>query len=178
MVSLRLRNRRSYLTTMSLQRRLRSVSEYRRGSLLPDAFTRSSQAPSSMILTWTKSTSFSTTRALIPKFGLLSRTRTIQICLSTPSGTSIFVIKRFSLAHTSCRVWVIGIAWAILIPGLNQFFFFRFPSVTIGALVAQLLSFPVGRAAAFMLPRKRIFGISLNPGPFNVKEHVLITVSW
>jgi len=74
------------------------------------------------------------------------------------------------------RTWVIGLAWAILIPGLNQFFFFRYPSVTINGIVAQLLSFPVGRAAAAWLPDWKIFGVSINPGPFTVKEHVLITV--
>ena len=78
---------------------------------------------------------------------------------------------------TTLRTWVIGLAWAILIPGLNQFFFFRYPSVTISsAFVAQLLSFPVGHAAAAWLPDWKILGISLNPGPFTVKEHVLITV--
>ena len=30
------------------------------------------------------------------------------------------------------RAWVIGIIGAIIIPGMNQFFFFRFPSVTVG----------------------------------------------
>ena len=29
------------------------------------------------------------------------------------------------------RAWFIGMIWAVLIPGLNQFFFFRFPAVTI-----------------------------------------------
>ena len=29
------------------------------------------------------------------------------------------------------RAWFIGIIWAIIIPGLDQFFFFRYPSVTI-----------------------------------------------
>ncbi|KAJ7259929.1 small oligopeptide transporter [Mycena rebaudengoi] len=75
------------------------------------------------------------------------------------------------------RTWVIGLAFAILIPGLNQFFFFRYPSVTITAIVGQLLSFPVGRAAAAYLPKWRFLGINLNPGPFTVKEHVLITAS-
>jgi len=74
------------------------------------------------------------------------------------------------------RSWVIGIIWAILIPGLNQFFFFRYPSVTITGIVAQLLSFPIGRAAAAFLPNWSIFGVRLNPGPFTVKEHVLVTV--
>ncbi|KAG8726233.1 hypothetical protein FRC12_023583, partial [Ceratobasidium sp. 428] len=74
------------------------------------------------------------------------------------------------------RAWVLGIIWAILLPGLNQFFFFRYPSVTIGNLVAQLISYPMGRFLAYVLPRRRIFGIDLNPGPFSIKEHVLITV--
>ncbi|CAE6422335.1 unnamed protein product, partial [Rhizoctonia solani] len=74
------------------------------------------------------------------------------------------------------RAWVLGIIWAIVLPGLNQFFFFRYPSVTIGNLVAQLLSFPMGRFLAYILPRRRVFGINLNPGPFSIKEHVLITV--
>ena len=77
---------------------------------------------------------------------------------------------------STLRTWVIGLIWAILIPGLNQLFFFRFPSVNIGGIVAQLLSFPIGRAWAAYVPAWRIFGTSLNPGPFTVKEHVLITV--
>jgi len=60
--------------------------------------------------------------------------------------------------------------------GLNQFFYFRYPSVTILGIVAQLLTFPLGRAWAKFLPNIKIFGISVNPGPFSIKEHVLITV--
>ncbi|KAK7687136.1 hypothetical protein QCA50_009639 [Cerrena zonata] len=74
------------------------------------------------------------------------------------------------------RAWVIGIIGAIIIPGMNQFFFFRFPSVTVGPIVAQLISFPVGRAWAQFMPHKKIFGIPLNPGPFTIKEHVLVTI--
>jgi OPT family small oligopeptide transporter len=74
------------------------------------------------------------------------------------------------------RAWVLGIIFAILIPGLNQFFFFRYPSVTINAMVAQLISFPLGRAWARVMPNVKIFGISLNPGRFTVKEHVLVTI--
>ena len=32
------------------------------------------------------------------------------------------------------RSWTIGLFWAIFIPGLNQFFHFRYPSVTIGSV--------------------------------------------
>jgi len=74
------------------------------------------------------------------------------------------------------RAWFVGVIFAIVISGLNQFFFFRFPSVTIGVLVAQLLSFPFGRGLALILPNRRAFGMELNPGPFTVKEHVLATI--
>ncbi|KAI0739693.1 OPT oligopeptide transporter [Daedaleopsis nitida] len=81
-----------------------------------------------------------------------------------------------SMPVNTFRAWVIGIVWAILIPGMNQFFFFRYPSVTINSIVAQLLSFPIGRLWARVVPNVKIFGIAINPGPFTLKEHVLITI--
>ncbi|KAL4244288.1 oligopeptide OPT transporter family protein [Abortiporus biennis] len=74
------------------------------------------------------------------------------------------------------RAWFLGILCAILIPGMNQFYYFRYPNVTVGSLVAQLLSFPAGRLLARILPRIRIFGHPLNPGPFTIKEHVVVTI--
>ncbi|KAH9964014.1 small oligopeptide transporter [Russula compacta] len=73
---------------------------------------------------------------------------------------------------STLRAWVVGLIWAVLIPGINQFFFFRYPSVTVG----QLLSFPICKLWARYLPKVSIFGIPLNPGPFNIKEHVIITI--
>lgn len=56
--------------------------------------------------------------------------------------------------------------------GLNQFFSLRQPSVTISALVAQLVAFPVGCAWARWMPLGW-----LNPDRhFNIKEHALITI--
>ncbi|KAG6336208.1 hypothetical protein ID866_2885 [Astraeus odoratus] len=81
-----------------------------------------------------------------------------------------------SIPVSTLRVYVMGVVWAVLIAGLNQFFFFRYPSVTISSFVAQLLAFPLGRAWAKMLPNWRIFGMQLNPGPFSIKEHVLVTI--
>ncbi|GJE84381.1 OPT oligopeptide transporter protein [Phanerochaete sordida] len=74
------------------------------------------------------------------------------------------------------RAWFVGLIWAIIIPGLDQFFFFRYPSVTITGIVAQLISFPIMRVWARVMPRVKIFGMSLNPGPFTIKEHVIITI--
>ncbi len=43
-------------------------------------------------------------------------------------------------------------------------------------VVAQLISFPILRLWARVVPQIKVFGVSLNPGPFSVKEHVLITI--
>lgn len=77
---------------------------------------------------------------------------------------------------STIRSWTLGLTWAILISGLNQFFFFRYPSVTITGIVAQLLIFPLGRIWAKVVPNFKIFGHELNPGPFSIKEHVLATI--
>lgn len=79
------------------------------------------------------------------------------------------------LYRLSCPIFP-GIVWAIIVPGLNQFFFFRYPSVTVTNNVAQLLSFPMGQLWARTVPNWKIFGISINPGPFTIKEHVLVTI--
>ncbi|KAI0785549.1 OPT oligopeptide transporter [Abortiporus biennis] len=77
---------------------------------------------------------------------------------------------------STLRAWCIGILWAVLIPGMNQFFYFRYPSVNVTCIVAQLLSFPIGQLWARYMPRVSLFGLPINPGPFTMKEHVLITV--
>jgi hypothetical protein len=40
----------------------------------------------------------------------------------------------------------------------------------------MLLSLPICKAWARYLPNISFFGIPLNPGPFTIKEHVIITV--
>ncbi|KAI9462115.1 OPT oligopeptide transporter [Boletus coccyginus] len=81
-----------------------------------------------------------------------------------------------SIPASSLRAWVMGLALAVLLSGLNQFFFFRYPSVGVSGFVAVLISLPVGRAWAAVVPTWSIFGVSLNPGPFTVKEHVLLSI--
>ncbi|KAJ7759519.1 hypothetical protein B0H16DRAFT_1415716, partial [Mycena metata] len=71
------------------------------------------------------------------------------------------------------RAWTLGILWAVLIPGLNQFFFFRYPAVTVTSIVTQLLTFPLGRLWAPLLPNLtlNLFGlrVELNGGAFSIK---------
>jgi hypothetical protein len=36
-----------------------------------------------------------------------------------------------TMPSSTFRAWVVGLIWAIIIPGANQFFFFRYPSIVI-----------------------------------------------
>ncbi|KAK0551491.1 hypothetical protein OC846_003269 [Tilletia horrida] len=78
------------------------------------------------------------------------------------------------------RTWFIGIITAIILSGLNEFFSYRYPSVSISSLVAQVVIFPIGVFFARVLPTRSfktpLGSFTLNPGPFNIKEHTLITI--
>ncbi len=78
------------------------------------------------------------------------------------------------------RVWVIGCMFAAIGSFVDSLFSFRYPNISIGSNVGQLVAYPVGKFLARVLPdwRWRMFGTehSLNPGPFNYKEHMLITI--
>jgi hypothetical protein len=100
---------------------------------------------------------------------------------------------------STVRAWLIGLIWAALIPGVNQFFFFRYPTVGLPVrfvlhdffpqhlhsmlsctpyeqFIPLLLSFPIGKLLALYVPNVTLFGLELNPGPFTIKEHVIITI--
>ncbi|XP_073111639.1 oligopeptide transporter 4 [Elaeis guineensis] len=81
------------------------------------------------------------------------------------------------------RMWFIGILACSLMSFLNQFFSYRTEPLIIGQITIQVASLPVGRFMARVLPETKFrlpgFGdreFSLNPGPFNMKEHVLISI--
>ncbi|KAB8290067.1 hypothetical protein EYC80_010393 [Monilinia laxa] len=77
------------------------------------------------------------------------------------------------------RAWVLTTVFVTLFAGANQFFGLRYPSLSIGYVVAQLLVFPIGRAWE-KLPRWRLplgpLSFDINPGPFSIKEHALIVI--
>lgn len=54
------------------------------------------------------------------------------------------------------------------------------PYVVITVLFVQLVTFPLGKLMERILPKYRIsafgYSLSLNPGPFNIKEHALIAI--
>ncbi|KAJ7682179.1 OPT oligopeptide transporter protein-domain-containing protein [Mycena polygramma] len=85
-----------------------------------------------------------------------------------------------SMPVNTFRMWFLGILLTILLAGINQVFEYRAPSVLITGIVGQLISLPMGKFLEWALPTKqfktRNFIWSFNPGPFNIKEHVCITV--
>ncbi|KAF9153163.1 hypothetical protein BG015_003950 [Linnemannia schmuckeri] len=61
---------------------------------------------------------------------------------------------------------------------IEEFFYLRQTQISIGYSVVALLSLPMGHFLARVLPTHQFnlfgFKFSLNPSPFNIKEHVLI----
>ncbi|KAI3465134.1 hypothetical protein Pfo_021797 [Paulownia fortunei] len=81
------------------------------------------------------------------------------------------------------RMWFLGIFSCMLLSFLNTFFSYRTEPLIITMISVQVATLPVGRFMANVLPAAKFrlpgFGaseFSLNPGPFNMKEHVLISI--
>ncbi|EKM81282.1 hypothetical protein AGABI1DRAFT_119764 [Agaricus bisporus var. burnettii JB137-S8] len=106
------------------------------------------------------------------------------------------------------RMWFVGLTLCLTSTALNTFFNFRLPAPAVVPIVLLLISFPIGKFLAFVLPIKkyhlrlpyisprfvstslppwiiriirpltfrRAFEFSLNPGPWNIKEHVLVFI--
>ncbi|KAG0308757.1 hypothetical protein BGZ99_001075, partial [Dissophora globulifera] len=83
-----------------------------------------------------------------------------------------------SMPCNTFRMWSLGLIFTAVISFVNQFFYLRQVGITIGYSVVALVSLPIGHAMARVLPTRQfsIFGWSftLNPGPFSLKEHILI----
>ncbi|KAI3082272.1 hypothetical protein CBS147353_2683 [Aspergillus niger] len=81
------------------------------------------------------------------------------------------------ISANTFRAWFLGMITTIVFTGVNQFFTLRYPTIIIYSIVAQLLSYPCGVFMARTLPTRQwnLFGwkFTLNPGPFNQKEHML-----
>ena len=68
------------------------------------------------------------------------------------------------------RAWVLGIIWAVLIPGLNQFLFFRFPSIQVSG-VSTFIVCPSSRPSSqyvtdccptLVIPSRPSMGVSFS----------------
>lgn len=81
------------------------------------------------------------------------------------------------------RMWFLGLFSCALLSFLNQFFSYRTEPLVISQITVQVASLPIGHFLAAVLPTTKFripgFGsrlFSLNPSPFNMKEHVLISI--
>ncbi|XP_058068216.1 oligopeptide transporter 5-like [Magnolia sinica] len=80
------------------------------------------------------------------------------------------------------RTWVLGLIACSLLSFVNQYFHYRQNRIFVSDLVAQILLLPVGKLMARTMPTNSIrvpgtiWTFSLNPGPFNIKEHALTAI--
>ncbi|KAJ9133870.1 Oligopeptide transporter OPT-like protein [Pleurostoma richardsiae] len=78
------------------------------------------------------------------------------------------------------RCWVIGGLMCTIVAACNILLGLRRSPITITSTVVQLVSYPLGVGWAKFFPdwSWTMFGheVRLNPGPFNMKEHVMITM--
>lgn len=88
-----------------------------------------------------------------------------------------------SLPVWTFRMWFMGLFSCALLSFLDQFFAYRTEPLIITQITVQVATLPIGHFMAAVLPTTRFripgFGsrsFSLNPGPFNMKEHVLISI--
>ncbi|CAF3366692.1 unnamed protein product [Rotaria socialis] len=91
--------------------------------------------------------------------------------VSNKDDTSILVL--------TFRSWFLGLLFTCLLSFVNQFFWYRTSPLFVGTLVAQLLTYPLGKGMARILPTRKFkifqWSFTLNPGPFTIKEHCIIT---
>ena len=73
-----------------------------------------------------------------------------------------------SMPANTLRAWIIGFIWSIILPGINQFLLFRFPSITVTGVGQNLplfvsstpISHPgVGDRAASVLSNRQTLGV-------------------
>ncbi|KAG0025714.1 hypothetical protein BGZ81_006965 [Podila clonocystis] len=79
------------------------------------------------------------------------------------------------------RFWLLSFLFTALGATIQQYYFFRSTSGAFSIFFVNLVTYSLGRGLARILPQNKVtlFGheLSLNPGPFNIKEHALIGIA-
>ncbi|KAI3469119.1 hypothetical protein Pfo_025782 [Paulownia fortunei] len=119
------------------------------------------------------SSSQSEVNELLPEPEENSPIKEVALTVSTTDDPSLPVL--------TFRMWFLGTLSCILLSFLNQFFWYRTEPLSITAISAQIAVVPLGQLMAAKITSRVFFKgtrweFTLNPGPFNVKEHVLITI--
>ncbi|KAH0453735.1 hypothetical protein IEQ34_018059 [Dendrobium chrysotoxum] len=87
-----------------------------------------------------------------------------------------------NLPVLTIRAWLLGVISCMVLAFANMFFGYRTNQLSIGSVCVQIISLPIGRFLAKTFPKKDVkvpftnWSFSLNPGPFSMKEHCLITI--
>ena len=118
------------------------------------------------------------------------------VCTSTPTNQSADATVEVAAASeyvegavraedgeepaNTLRAWVFGFFFVTISSGVNMLLSMRSPAITIPVVAILLLVYPVGCFWARVVPNWtfKTFGVvwSLNPGPFNIKEHTVVTL--
>lgn len=98
-----------------------------------------------------------------------------QVALTVP------ITDDRTLPVVTFRMWTLGTLACALLSFLNQFFWYRREPLSITSISAQIAVVPLGHLMATVITNRVFFKgkrweFTLNPGPFNIKEHVLITI--
>jgi OPT family small oligopeptide transporter len=118
------------------------------------------------------------------------------VCTSTPTNQSADATVEVAAASeyveaavraedgeepaNTLRAWVLGFFFVTISSGVNMLLSMRSPAITIPVVAILLLVYPVGCFWARVVPNWtfKTFGVvwSVNPGPFNIKEHTVVTL--
>lgn len=81
-----------------------------------------------------------------------------------------------SLSAMTFRTIFLGVGLSVFAGTLSSIYYFKPQSVVIPTVFLAVLAFVFGEAMARLIPRKGAIGRFFNPGPFNQKEHLAITI--
>ncbi|XP_039005419.1 oligopeptide transporter 6-like [Hibiscus syriacus] len=86
-----------------------------------------------------------------------------------------------TLPAVTFRMWFLGLGSCVVLSFVNQFFWYRTMPLSISSISAMIAVVPLGHLMARTLPHRLFlentrWEFTMNPGPFNMKEHVLITI--
>jgi hypothetical protein len=82
-----------------------------------------------------------------------------------------------SLPSLTIRVLIIGTVFCLLGASASQVFYFKSNAPSFSSYFVILATYPLGHLLAnerIVRRGSRLFGIQLNPGPFSIKEAILI----
>ncbi|EMD32181.1 hypothetical protein CERSUDRAFT_126869 [Gelatoporia subvermispora B] len=79
------------------------------------------------------------------------------------------------LQANTFRTWFLGLGFSAFGAVLAQIYYFKPQTINVSTLFLLILTYWFGQAMHAVLPDKGLFRF-LNPGPFNIKEHVAIII--